>query len=69
MAEMDRRTGYSSSWIIMALAAVVLIGLAFLFLAPGNETSDNAGQATTQQDSPEATPTDRPRDQTDNTNP
>jgi hypothetical protein len=69
MAEMDRRTGYSGSWIIMALAAVVLIGLAFLFLAPRDETADNAGEATTQQDGPAATPADRPRDQTDNKNP
>ena len=71
MAEMNRRRLPATAWIFVGLVVVVLLGAAFMLLAPTNETVDNAGggQATTQQDSPEATPADRPRDPTEKANP
>ena len=68
MANPNVRPKSAGTWILVVLAAIVVIGVGVLLWAPG-DSADNAGTSRTQQESPETGPADKPRDQTDNRNP
>ena len=69
MADPNIRPKSAGTWVLVVLAAIVVIGVGVLVWAPRDESADKAGAPTTQQESPETGPADKPRDQTDNTNP